>query len=264
MKTEKIGALMKEVAEEEILSSFRNLKEHEVILKSEGDFVTKADLAAENLLTTKLKDLYPGSLITGEEGIAASPSKLDELLKAPLGFLIDPIDGTNNFIKGDERFAVMIVALQCGETVASWIYLPVSGKMAMTEKGSGAYLDDNKTILMDAPQEITDIIGAAHLNRMPAELRDAARKNIKKFKENAPAFCAGYDYIRLLESKIHFSAYSSTLLWDHLPGTLLFQEAGGYVRQFDGKIYSSLNDGEGLLSASDEATWHKIKDTIFL
>ena len=264
MKIEKIGTVIKEVAEEEILPSFRNLKEHEIILKSEGDFVTKADLEAEISLSTKLKALYPDSIITGEEDIASSPSKLDELLKAPLGFLIDPIDGTNNFIKGDERFAVMVVALQYGETVASWIYLPASCKMAMTEKGSGAYLDDNKAVLMDAPQEMKDIIGAAHLNRMPPKLRDAARKNIQKFKKNVPAFCAGYDYIRLLESRIHFSAYSRTLLWDHLPGTLLFQEAGGYVRQLDGKIYSSLNDGEGLLSAFNETIWHKIKNTIFL
>ena len=263
MKIEKVGTLIKEVAEEEILPSFRNLKEHEVILKSEGDFVTKADLAAEKLLASKLKALYPDSIITGEEDIAASPSKLDELLKAPLGFLIDPIDGTNNFIKGDERFAVMVVALRFGETVASWIYLPVSMKLAMAEKSSGAYLNDNMIILKNAPPEIPEMIGAAHLNRMPVELRDSARKNIRNFKNNIPAYCAGYDYIRLLEGDIHFSAYSRTLLWDHLPGTQIFQEAGGFVRQLDGKIYSSLNDGEGLLSASDEMTWHNIKNAIF-
>ena len=264
MEIDKISQAIKNVAEQEILPRFRNLKEHEVILKAPGDFVTEADLAAEKLLIEKLSELYPTSIISGEEQLVGSPEKLDELVTAPLGFLIDPIDGTNNFIKGDERFAVMVVALQNGIAVASWIYIPFINKMAVAQKGSGAYLNGQKITLHSLPEKLDQIVGAAHINRMQDDLRAKVRVNLKTFIENIPAFCAGFDYVSLAQSKKHFSAYNRTLLWDHLPGTLLYEEAGGYVRGLDGKKYTSKNDGNGLLCAPNEDLWHKIKEAMFI
>lgn len=242
---------------------FCNLQEHEVIFKEPGEFVTEADFAAEKLITEKLLELYPRAIVTGEEDVAKKSLSLHELLNAECGFLIDPIDGTNNFIKGNERFAIMVVALQFGEAVASWIYIPAQDKLAVAQKGQGAFINGKRITLQEPPSELADMIGAAHINRMPQTLKDSAKKNMKYFKANRPAFCAGYDYVSLCESEKHFSTYIRTLLWDHLPGTLLYSEAGGYVRQLDGKEYTSKNDGTGLLCAPNEQLWHKIKNTLF-
>jgi fructose-1,6-bisphosphatase/inositol monophosphatase family enzyme len=263
LEIDKISQFIKDVSAQDILPRFRNLKEHEVIIKEPGEFVTEADLAAEISLIRKLSSLYPTSIISGEEELVKSPEKLAELIASPLGFLIDPIDGTNNFIKGNERFAVMVVALQYGVTAASWIYQPYTDKMAVAEKGSGAFVNDEKITLAAPPENVDQIIGAAHINRMPDELRAKVRENLKVFKENIPAFCAGFDYVSVAESKKHFSAYNRTLLWDHLPGTLLCEEAGGYVRGLDGKKYTSKNDGDGLLTAPNEDLWHQIFETMF-
>lgn len=263
MKIDEITTLIKTVSKEEIEPRFRNLKEDEVIYKEPGEFVTSADLAAEFALTRGLKALYPTAIVTGEEDIAKNPMRLVDLLSADCGFLIDPIDGTNNYIKGDERFAVMVVALQKGEVVSSWIYLPAFKTLAVAEQGGGTFINGEKCTIGTPITELSEMTGAAHINRMPKDLRVAAQENLKIFKENRPGYCAGFDYVSLLTGEKDFSVYHRTLLWDHLPGTLLYGEAGGYVRTLDGGHYTSKNDGKGLLCAANKDVWHKIKDALF-
>lgn len=263
MKIDEISEFILTVAKTEIMPRFQNLKEHEVIMKSQGEFVTAADLATEKAIKNMLLSLYPHAIVTGEEEITKSPQRLAELIHADCGFLIDPIDGTNNFIKGNERFAVMVVAMEKGINVASWIYLPALDKLGVAMRGAGAFLNGQRIILRQCPGNINELIGAAHINRMPEKTRKIARKNLKLFKENRPAFCAGYDYICLIEGIKHFSSYYRTLLWDHLPGTLLYEEAGGYVRRLDGTLYTANNDGVGLLCAPDQQTWNNVKDALF-
>lgn len=264
MKVEAVCRLMKKVSDEEILTRFRNLKETEVHYKEPGEFVTAADIASEKALSSGLLELYPNALITGEEDIADNPSRLDELLQADCGFLIDPIDGTNNFIKGNERFAVMIVKLKLGKVMASWIYLPASDIITYALKGQGAYLNNKKITLKNRKTDLGDLIGAAHINRMPKEVRARANKKLKVIKENRPGFCAGYDYVSLLRGKKDFSVYYRTLIWDHLPGSMIYQEAGGYVLGLDELPYTPKNEGTGLLCASSKEMWHKINNTLFV
>ena len=264
MKVDEICRLIKKVSTEEILKRFRNLKETEVHYNEPGEFVTAADIASEKALISGLHELYPNALITGEEDISENPQRLNELLRADYGFLIDPIDGTNNFIKGNERFAVMIVALKHGSVDTSWIYLPASDIMAYATKGQGAYLNDKKITLSNKKSDLSELIGAAHINRMPKEIRDHAKEKLELIKENRPGFCAGYDYVSLLRGKKDFSVYYRTLIWDHLPGSLIYKEAGGYALGLDEKSYTPKNEGTGLLCAANEEMWHKIKNTLFL
>ena len=163
MKVHQICRLIKQLAGQEILLRFRNLKETEVHYKEPGEFVTAADLASEEALTRGLLSLYPNSVVTGEEDIAQNSEQLVELSRADCGFLIDPIDGTNNCIKGNERFAVMIVALAHGKVIASWVYLPAKDIMTYAVKGEGAFLNDEKITLNAPKTKLSDYIGAAHI-----------------------------------------------------------------------------------------------------
>ncbi|MCC3860937.1 inositol monophosphatase family protein [Pseudemcibacter aquimaris] len=263
MRVDDICAIMKKVAKVEIMPRFRNLKETEVQFKEPGEFVTAADVGAEKMLSRELQELYPYAIVTGEEDISINLGRLNELINSECGFLIDPIDGTNNFIKGNEQFAVMVTALQHGEVGASWIYLPAKDLMAFARKGEGAFINGERVTINNHKSNISDMIGAAHINRMPPEIRVKAKENLSRFKENRPAFCAGYDYVALLTGEKDFSVYYRTLIWDHLPGTLLFKEAGGYVMGLDGKPYTPKNEGTGLLSAPSLEAWQKIKENLF-
>ncbi|NOZ66293.1 MAG: inositol monophosphatase [Alphaproteobacteria bacterium] len=264
MTMDQISSFIIEVAEQEILPRFGNLVQGDITAKSPGDMVSVADIEAEKSLSEKLGKLCPGALIAGEETIADNPGLLIAAISADRAFLIDPVDGTNNFIKGDERFALMLTEMRKGEVVAGWIYLPVSQKLAVAEKSAGAMLNGEKAILPPPKPDYASLTGAAHINRFPENLRVIAGENLKKFKENRPAFCAGHDYISLLEGRKDFSVYYRTLPWDHLPGSLIFAEAGGYVRTlFDGAAYTVHDQEKGLLSARNKEQWHKIREMIF-
>ncbi len=259
-----ISEIVIHVAKQEILPRFKNLKQGDISTKSPGDLVTIADIETEKILLQELKGIYPNAVIGGEEAIAKNPNLLLAVSVAEHAFLIDPVDGTNNFIKGDQRFALMLTELRKGEAVAAWIYLPANDKIAVAEKGGGSYLGGKKIIIKTSEFKPKDMIGAAHINRFPEDFKANTRENLKKFKQNLPAFCAGYDYIALTEGEKNFSIYYRTLPWDHLPGSLIFTEAGGYVRTlFGGENYTIHDREKGLLSAGDKDHWCNIREIIF-
>ena len=98
---------------------------------------------------------------------------------------------------------------------------------------------------------------------MPKEIRDHAKEKLELIKENRPGFCAGYDYVSLLKGQKDFSVYYRTLIWDHLPGSMIYQEAGGYALGLDAQPYIPKNEGTGLMCAANEEMWHKIKNSLF-
>ena len=117
-----VTALVEEVAATEILPRFEKLAAHEIREKSPGDVVTIADEAAEAWLTPRLVALLPGSLVLGEEAAAVDPDILRRLDEAESLWLIDPVDGTHNFVRGYPSFCVSIGLVQGGESVLGAIY----------------------------------------------------------------------------------------------------------------------------------------------
>ncbi|PCI43919.1 MAG: inositol monophosphatase [Alphaproteobacteria bacterium] len=261
---ERISEIVIRLAREKILPRFKNLAEGDISAKSPGDLVTIADIETEQALSEELLAMFPAAVVAGEEVIAAKPDLLQGVITAEQGFLIDPVDGTNNFVKGDQKFALMLTELRKGEAVAAWIYLPVSDEITMAEKGAGAFIDGKRIKLAARKFDPEKMIAAAHINRFPEKLKLMARENIKKFSRNRPAFCAGYDYIALTKGLKDFSIYYRTLPWDHLPGSLIFSEAGGYVRSLlDGETYTIHDKNKGLLSAVSKDQWYSIREMVF-
>ncbi len=264
MSLERIASLIVDIAKTKILPRFNQLRPEDITAKSPGDMVTIADTETEKALAAELSRLYPAADIAGEESIAEQPNSLRQIITSDQAFLIDPIDGTNNFIKGDEKFAVMLTQLRQGKVVAAWIYLPALDKMLVADKGGGACLNDRKIKITAKSQDSAKLIGAAHIGRFPEYLKKIARENMTKIAKNSPAFCAGYDYVSLVEGKKDFSIYYRTLPWDHMPGGFIFSEAGGYVRTLFDKSAYGINDRDrGLLSANSENDWLRIRELIF-
>ncbi|WP_138380039.1 inositol monophosphatase family protein [Luteithermobacter gelatinilyticus] len=264
---EEIAQDIREISHQEILTRYRRLESHEIQDKSpgesSGDLVTSADLETEKHLSRRLRARYPSAVIAGEESISRNPELLRQIVQADLAFLIDPVDGTKNFVQGNPRFALMMAALKKGEVAAAWIYLPALERMAMAERGGGALLNEQVVDLPAPPQNPAQWIAAAHLRRMPEKMRNTARENLKKFAANRPAFCAGYDYIALLEGKKHFSVYFRTLPWDHLPGSFIFQAAGGVSQHLSGGAYTIHDQDKGLISACTPAQWGQVRELLF-
>lgn len=109
--TRKLAAILAETALAEVMPRFRNLPEGSVRGKSSPrDLVTDADEAAERLIAARLAKLHPGAVLIGEEASARNPALLNMLVDADLAFLIDPIDGTRNYVAGLPLFGMMIAA----------------------------------------------------------------------------------------------------------------------------------------------------------
>jgi fructose-1,6-bisphosphatase/inositol monophosphatase family enzyme len=144
MDMEKVAALIRETAEAVIVPRFRMLKQDEIREKKPGDFVTVADLDSERMLTERLLAWLPGSAVLGEEAAATDASRLALLAGEAPVWVIDPIDGTANFARGQEGFAVILALVERAELCAGWIYDPLGEAMVMAEAGGGAWSEGRR------------------------------------------------------------------------------------------------------------------------
>lgn len=259
---DRVAEAIRAVSAEVIEPRFGTLAAGDVRDKAPGEVVTAADEEAERLLTRRLTALVDAPVV-GEEAVAADPARLGAL-GAGRAWLVDPLDGTANFVAGSPDWAVMVALLQQGETVASWIWRPADGAMYRAEWGGGAERDGRPLRVPahdgDASPDPKRLRGAV-LTRFldPAQRAHVARRATGFAAVTPGAMCAGVDYPAVAERAQDFVAFHRTLPWDHAPGVLLVQEAGGVAARPDGRPYRPGEDGVGLLAATGPAVWETVR-----
>lgn len=252
---QKVEEILRECADTCILPYFGKLLDHEVETKSgPNDLVTIADKKSEAFLDHALTSLYPSSILIGEEGIAEGRTSTDILRNDPDAFVwvTDPVDGTWNFRHGKDTFCVMLACVQGGQTVAGWIYDAVGGRMLATEKGSGAFINGVR-LSVAAAKPLTQAEGFIAYEYIPKKLRPFAKDLEQHVGKIHTLRCAGHEYMRLACGEADFAMYSKVRAWDHLPGTLAVNEAGGQVLKWDGSSYNPGDEFGGLIIASTPA-----------
>ena len=136
-----LADILREAAKAEILPRFRRLDPETVHTKSSPtDLVTEADTEAERRIKAEIAKRWPGTLVVGEESVAADPALLGKLAGADVAITVDPVDGTANFAGGLPLFAVMASVVVKGENVGGIIYDPMGDDWFMAERGGGAWL----------------------------------------------------------------------------------------------------------------------------
>lgn len=234
--------------------------------KSPGEWVTEADRAGEAFLERALWSLIPGSLIVGEEAVSADPSVLDQLSSDGDVWLIDPLDGTANFAQGQPPFALMVALIRQGNTVASWILDPVNNQFSISEKGSGSWINGVQIKVSESSFELNNMRGAVLRRFLPKELEEHVTEAEGRFADlSVGSKCAGFDYPSIANGSMDFALYWRTLPWDHAPGVLFLQEAGGRATRPDGSEYRVADHARsGLLAARNQETWLRVKSTLFV
>ena len=268
--SDKVAALIRETAEIEILPRFRSLAEGEVTEKGPGNLVTVADLAAEARLSRGLAGILPGSVVVGEEAVEKEPQRMARLEGAPPVWIVDPIDGTGNFVDGSPEFAVMVAYLVGGDCVAGWIHDPVRDVTAAAMRGDGAWMGSRRLSVAAAPPALADMSGALYYRSRAPAFRDhlrAARARLGAVQNHR---CAGQEYLRLVEARAHFAVFSRLNPWDHVAGVLIHGEAGGAGARLDGTLYrpdwardATWTPRRGLMMAPDRATWRQLHRLFF-
>lgn len=259
----KVSSIIAEIAETDVLPRFQSLADHEIEEKVAGELVTVVDVAVEKLLTARLQDLLPGSLVVGEEGVHAKPELMEQLGEDAPVWIIDPIDGTRNFAHGRPAFAIMVALVQKGESRAAWILEPVSGRFGVGERGGGAWLNGARmhVAAADSPARMTGSLHASsYAPKNLARRVDQRRARVSAVKSLR---CAGAEYLRLAAGEVQFSLFTRLMPWDHVPGALLQEEAGGVALCFDGTAYRAERYREiGLLMAPDRPSWDALHETL--
>ncbi|WP_312431936.1 inositol monophosphatase family protein [Achromobacter sp.] len=265
--TRKLAAILAETAQTEVMPRFRNLPEGAVRGKSSPrDLVTDADEAAERLIAARLAKLHPGAVLIGEEASARNPALLNMLVDADLAFLIDPIDGTRNYVAGLPLFGMMIAACHRGDVIAGVIYDPVSRDSALAVRGEGAWLEFENgkrlplSVASPAPPE--DMDGLISTGALPEPLRTTVNGNLSRLGSTASLRCAAHEYRMIAGGNCHVALYNQLTAWDHAAGWLLHREAGGYAAHFDGSPYKPTHRTGGLLYAPDAGSWHAARKAL--
>ncbi len=265
--TRRLAAILAETAQTEVMPRFRNLPEGAVRGKSSArDLVTDADEAAERLIAARLAKLHPGAVLIGEEASARNPALLNMLVDADLAFLIDPIDGTRNYVAGLPLFGMMIAACHRGDVIAGVIYDPVSRDSALAVRGEGAWMEYENgkqaqlTVASPAPPE--DMDGLISTGALPEPMRTTVNGNLSRLGSTASLRCAAHEYRMLAAGHCHIAFYNQLTAWDHAAGWLLHREAGGYAAHFDGSPYKPTHRTGGLLYAPDAGSWHAARKAL--
>lgn len=259
-----VTRLIETVSHEEVLPRFRRLQAGDVERKiSPGDpedVVTIVDRNVERRLTDGFSALFPSTVVIGEEAAHEHPEILSLLDSDSPVWIIDPIDGTKNFARGDEGFGIIVCLVSSGHAQAAWIHLPVLGQTFVAEAGSGTFLNGERVSvpslsLKEPPR------GTFFIRYMPSALREAVVQAAEgQFRAKPDSGCAAIEYTTILKGDNEFAIYYRLLPWDHAAPALILSEAGGRVEHLDGHPYSVRSKDQVTIVARDATVCARVRN----
>jgi fructose-1,6-bisphosphatase/inositol monophosphatase family enzyme len=266
MDIELLEGIIATVAAQELVPRFGRLSPADVAEKtSEFDVVSVADRAAEEAISAAVRRQWPGTVIIGEES-AGSDEVLRAQLRSESALVLDPLDGTKNFVSGLPLFAVMAAAMDRGRIVGCVIHDPITRTSAMAVAGAGAWLrrpgETSRRLKVADPVPLGRMEAIAGARFAPEPLRSTLAANLLKLAGYTWFRCAGHEYLLAAAGHVHLLCYNRLMPWDHAAGWLLHREAGGFSAHFDGSPFDPGRMGGGLLCAPDEDSWHEALENV--
>lgn len=255
---------VRKAAAAEIMPRFRQLAEHEVDQKAgPHDLVTDADRLAEQYLTETLGALLPGSVVVGEEAVHANPAVYEAIQGDAPVWIVDPVDGTRQFVHGDEGFCTLVALAQRGVLLASWTYAPARDQLATAIRGRGAYLDGER-LQSGSPEPGRDLdVATSHPDYTTDEQKHALLGLWTDGVRPRACGSAGLEYLAIARGELDATAFSWEAAWDHAAGLLLVEEAGGAHLTLAGEPFR-ITGGNVLpfTTARDAATARRVRELL--
>ena len=206
-----------------LIRDFGEIEKLQVSKKGPNDFVTNADLKAEKMIIDELTRARPNySILSEETGLNHNNDK-DRI------WIIDPIDGTTNFLHGIPHFAISIALQLKSEIVSGLIFDPIKNEMFYAEKNSGSFLN-NQRIKVSKKNNINDCLFATD-RRLSKEIDLIYRKSGS----------AALDMAYLAAGRFDGYFQKNLNLWDIAAGIVLVQEAGGIINDLNLNVTKNIN-----------------------
>ncbi len=210
---------------------FGELEKLQVSLKGPANFVTAADRRAEETLYQELSKARPGYSFLGEEG-----GKREGADKTHI-WIVDPLDGTTNFLHGIPQFAISIALEREGTMIAGVVYNPAVEEMFIAERGKGAFLNEQR-IRVAARKTLADTViacGLPHRGRGQLELGTKETGAMQQEVAGLRRFgAAALDLAWVAAGRLDGYWERNIKPWDMAAGLILVREAGGFVTDCDG------------------------------
>jgi fructose-1,6-bisphosphatase/inositol monophosphatase family enzyme len=250
-----IPALLERVAHAVILPRFGRLNAADAEEKTPGDWVTIADRESERVITDELLRLDPASRVVGEEACAADPSLVDTVADGRV-WLVDPLDGTNNFAAGHAPFGMMVALVEDGVVQRGWIYDPLARRLCFAARGEGAFIDGVRVTTATRPDRLP-IATYSHYWFTPdqAAVIETASQGVLDLRPGLR--CAAAQYAALVDGTHDITRFERIYPWDHAAGSLFLTQAGGHIARPDGSPYTLTSAGGGLLAAASPKLWER-------
>ena len=212
-----------EKASKILIRDFGEIEKLQVSKKGPTDFVTNSDLKTEKILIEELLKARPNySIISEESGIQNNKDKKNT-------WIIDPIDGTVNFLHGIPHFAISIALRSNDEIISGLIFDPIKNEMFYAEKNNGAYCN-NQRMRVSKKNKINDCLFVSG-NKIHEEIDLPLRKS----------GCAALDMAYVASGRYDGYFQNNLNLWDIAAGIILIQEAGGILNEIDVSSSENIN-----------------------
>jgi myo-inositol-1(or 4)-monophosphatase len=216
-----------------IIRDFGEVEKLQVSKKGPGDFVTKTDKKVEKIIIEELEKARPKyGFIAEESGERKNESEFN--------WVIDPIDGTSNFMHGIPHFAISIALEKNGEVISGIVCDPIKNETFYAEKGRGAYLN-NRRIRVSSRKSLDEVIG---LYGCPPMIKIDGNKFFDQIKKASSQIhklrnygSAALDFTYVAAGRADFAWYDHLNYWDYAAGKIILLEAGGTITDFAGKSF---------------------------
>jgi len=243
-------------ASRSLIRDFGEIENLQVLAKGPGDFVTSADKRTEKILIDELQKAHPEyGIITEETGVINKSNFKNR-------WIIDPIDGTMNFLNGIPQFAISIGYEEEGEIKCGVIFNPIMNELFCAEKGNGAYLN-NSRIRVSNKKKITDALLVTGGTKGASKIKDKIYSeyiNVSNNVSNVRKFgSAALDMAYVACGR--FDGYWQRELnyWDIAAGIIILKEAGGLINFFEEDINAPIKKN---ILATNSSIHEQLKDLI--
>ena len=215
-----------------LIRDFGEIENLQVSIKGPGDFVTASDKKVEKILIDELHKARPNYSILSEE---IGKISNDESFK----WIIDPIDGTANFLHGIPHFAISIGLEHDGEIICGIIYDPIKDEMFVAEKGNGSYLN-NQRIRVSSRSKLENCIIFTGGPKIGVKNRELFLKEYNNVASKVPTSIrklgsASLDMAYVAAGRCDGFWQRDLKYWDIAAGIILVRESGGFVTDFKGE-----------------------------
>ena len=207
-------------------------KEHDINVKDNSTFVTEIDIACEKKIGEIILSKYPDHCIIGEEGGEKNKGSDHK-------WIIDPLDGTHNYIYRLPLFGVSIGYAYKDELVMGVVYMPLLKELYTAEKGKGCFLNGEKMLIKDKP------LKESAINISPSHIRYNLKKSVKNIeniskncKDIRVFGCAVFSLTNIVKNSFGGVISQGYKDWDVAASVVMIREAGGLATDFKGNDWS--------------------------